>query len=566
MPTQQTNAQPRGADLIDGPTRCLLVRPEFLHDTTFYSLKDMYRLTGARSAAPPLGLCILPSLLPEQWELKLVDEDIEPLTDEHLQWANIVMLSGIGSQQLTMDRVIERAQAFGRIVVVGGSGPSLQPELFKHADFVVSGEAEDTVPKLLEDLRAGKTSGMYKSIGQAVLKGAPTPRYDLLDLQAYMFVGVCYCRGCPFACEFCAQIEVFGRVPRTRTPEEVVADLQRLYDLGRRGMLDFGYDNLIGDPKDAKAVLEAMAVWSEAHGNPFFYSTEATVNLARHTDILELMSRNDFRYLFVGLETADEDVLEQTQKGQNKTLPPQEAVKIFNSYGLIVNTGLIIGFDSESPNSASNIIEMVKNTGVFPALVLPLHALPNTQLSRRLQTEGRLFGEGDIEITREDRTDTATTGLNFVTRRPRLDVLRDLTRLLDELYEPESFYKRLNLTLSWIKPAPKYRPSFKEMVQMVKAFFIVATSTGMNSGTALRFWPALFRILFTKPKALEVVVGQAAMHTNYYNRSRSYIAAIREEIDLVEKVGEPAFNEKRLPAPDKVVREMTSTARAARAV
>ena len=566
MPTQQTPTQPRGADLIDGPTRCLLVRPEFLHDTTFYSLKDMFRLTGARSAAPPLGLCILPNLLPAHWEIRLVDQDIEPLTDEQLQWANIVMVSGIGSQQITMDRVIARAQAFGRIVVVGGSGPSLQPDLFTHADFVVSGEAEDTVPKLLEDLREGKTSGMYKSAGQAVLKGSPTPRYDLLDLQAYMFVGVCYCRGCPFACEFCAQIEVFGRTPRTKSPEEVVADLQRLYDLGRRGMLDFGYDNLIGDPKDAKMVLQAMAEWSEAHNNPFFYSTEATVNLARHPDILALMARNDFRYLFVGLETADDDVLEQTQKGQNKTLPPEEAVRIFNSYGLIVNTGLIIGFDSESPDTAANIIEMVKKTGVFPALVLPLHALPNTQLSRRLQTEGRLFGEGDIEITREDRTDTATTGLNFVTRRPRLDVLRDLTRLLDELYEPESFYQRLGLTLAWIKPSPKYRPSLKELVQMVKAFFIVATSTGMNAGTARRFWPAFFKVLFTKPKALEVVVGQAAMHTNYFNRSQSYIAAVQEEIELVERVGETEFNQKRLPASDRVVREMTSTARAARSL
>jgi radical SAM superfamily enzyme YgiQ (UPF0313 family) len=268
-------------NLLTGPTRCLLVRPEFL-ENTFYNLTEVFRTLGGKSPAPALGALVAAAYLPKHWELKYVDADVEPLLDEHFAWADLVMISGIGPQQETIHKAIARAKAHGKPTVVGGAAPTLQPDKYVgKADFVVSGEAETTLPRLLEDLGRGVTSGFYESSERASMAEAPAPRYDLAKLDRYLFVGMSYTRGCPFACEFCALTEIFGRRSRTKSPEQVVKELQALYDLGYRGMVDFGYDNLIGDIKHTEAVLAAMARWLEEHGHPFAFTTEATMNLAR---------------------------------------------------------------------------------------------------------------------------------------------------------------------------------------------------------------------------------------------------------------------------------------------
>ncbi len=534
----------------DGPTRCLLVRPSFLTDGTFYSLRDVFKLTGAKSAAPALGLLILPTLLPEHWEFVHIDEDIDELTDDLLRWADIVMVSGIGPQLETMTTVIRRARSFDKIVVVGGSGPTLQPHMYEEANFIVVGEAEGTVPKLLEDLRNGVTKGIYQGTNDCDLTEAKIPRYDLCRVGDYMFMGVNFCRGCPFTCEFCAQIEIFGRKPRTKTVQQMINELQTLYDLGFRGMLDFGYDNLIGDQQMAIDVLRAMARWLRAHNHPFYFSTEATVNIAQKPEILELMRQCDFRVIFVGFESADPEVLAQTSKGQNTVQPPAEVAKILNSYGMIVNTGLILGFDSGTPKTSSNILHMIQETGAFPALVLPLHALPNTGLSRRLEKEGRLFAGGELRIDRDDRTDTATTGLNFVTARPRTEILKDLAEMLAQLYDPELFYSRLERTIEQFEPDYKFKPTVGDMAGMIRAFTIIARTTGLQKSTRRKFWRLLTKTLVRKPAAIEMMVGQAVLHTNYANRSDSYINALNDEIATVKRMGgEDAFNTHMLGKP-----------------
>ncbi len=400
-----------------GRVRCLLVRPEFL-ENTFYNPREVFQLLGANCAAPPLGLLTLAAYLPSHWELKFVDGDIEPVTDDHLAQADLLMISGKGPQEIPIRELVKRARARGIPVVVGGAGPTLQPAL-TDADYVVAGEVEPVLSQLLADLAEGRTAGVYHSDQPADLSEARVPRYDLAQLDKYLFVCMNFSRGCPFSCEFCAQIEIFGRQPRTKSSSQILLEHQALYDLGYRGQIDFGYDNLIGDIEKTEEVLTAMRGWNAAHGHPFCYSTEATMNLARLPRLLELMRDNDFRYVFMGIESGDEEVLARTKKGQNTALPAAEVVRILNSYGIVVNTGLILGFDGESDHTARNMLAMVQRSGAFPTLVLPLHALPNTQLSQRLRREGRLFREGVIEIVDGDRTDTATTGLNFVTERPR---------------------------------------------------------------------------------------------------------------------------------------------------
>jgi radical SAM superfamily enzyme YgiQ (UPF0313 family) len=529
-------------NLVDGPTRCLLIRPEFM-DETFYNLSDVFKIFGVKSAAPPLGLLVLAAHLPSHWQFKLVDEDIEPLTDAHLEWADIVMVSGIGPQEQTMMSVVRRAKRMGKPVVVGGSGPTLQPDFYGEADFVVSGEADDTVPRLLEDLASGATSGQYRSAREDRVSVDVIPRYDLAKLNEYMFIGLQFARGCPFSCEFCAQIEIFGKQTRTKPTEMVIKELQTLYDLGYRGMIDFGYDNLIGDIPRAEEVLEAVVEWLNRHDHPFCFSTEATMNLAKLPKILRLMREADFRYLFVGIESSDEAVLKITKKGQNTAMPAVEAVKIFNAHGIIVYTGLILGFDGETSSTAANVLRMVEETGAFPALVLPLHALPGTALSARLTREGRLFS-GDIKVD-YNRTDTATTGLNFVTDRPRTEILRDLIHVLEELFDSRNHYKRIKFTATHLKPNYKHKDDLAKTIKIAIGFFQVVRST-FDLRTGPLFWRAMLRGLTSDWQTFALVVGLAAMNTSYAYQAKSYIRALKQQLAYVEQIGEEAFNKQML--------------------
>ncbi|MBK7859682.1 MAG: B12-binding domain-containing radical SAM protein [Archangiaceae bacterium] len=529
--------------LGEGPLRCLLVRPEFL-EHTFYNPREVFRLLGGQSAAPPLGLLITAAHLPAHWELKLVDGDLEPVTDEHLRWADVLMISGKGPQMLPIKRLAGRAHANGVVVILGGAGPTLQPdEYVSMVDYVVCGESELVLPRLLADLAAGVSQGIYRSTETPALTHAPVPRYDLAKLDRYLFVGMSFSRGCPFSCEFCAQIQIFGRKPRTTPAARILEQHQVLYDLGHRGMIDFGYDNLIGDLKKTEEVLAAMLAWNRAHGHPFFYSTEATMNLARQPRLLELMRDNDFRYVFMGIESGDEAVLERAKKGQNTAMPAEDAVAALNRYGMVVNTGVIVGFDGEGEETAAKILSMVEKTGAFPTLVLPLHALPNTQLSRRLEREGRLFREGVIALDEQDRTDTATTGLNFVTSRPRAKVLADLAGVLERLYLPEVHEERLRRITRQLVTAHQHRPSWRKLLKLSGALVQIIRRVGLDREAAPHFWRSVARAALTNPGALEIVLGQAVMNANYRKQAGAYVEALRRQIAQVEAMGEGAYNQ-----------------------
>jgi hypothetical protein len=310
-------------------------------------------------------------------------------------------------------------------------------------------------------------------------------------------------------------------------------------------VVDFGYDNLIGDPKRTEVVLQAMADWAKEHGYPFTYTTEATMNVARMPRLLELMEANDFRYVFMGIESADDEVLKKTAKGQNTALPADEVVRIMNSHGMVVNTGLILGFDGEDAKSADRMLAMVQKTGAFPTLILALHALPNTTLSRRMQKEGRLFG-GGLDQDRDDRTDTATTGLNFVTSRPRAQVLADLVRVLETVYSPKCHYERVAKITGQLKRNTKFKPPALMALRLSKSFLKIVRTVGMDRETAPFFWKALARALATNAAAAELVLGQAVFNWNYAKQAKTYANAIREEIAYIERTGEEAYNAKRL--------------------
>ena len=345
-------------------------------------------------------------------------------------------------QQAATLGVMARARAAGKPVVLGGPDPSEQPEQYEGADFLVLGEGELTIPMFLDDLARGATSGVYRSDDKADMTQAVVPRFDLVRFRDYIQVGIQFSRGCPYNCEFCDIIELFGHRPRTKTPAQVVAELQRLYDLGHRGHIDFVDDNLIGNKTRALEALAAIAEWSRQHGYPFYFSTEASVNLAAEPELLRMMRECDFRYVFLGIESPDDRVLAHVRKTQNVEVSVPEAVRTLASYGMIVNGGFILGFDEESPGAGEGIIRLIEDAGICLAMVGTLYALPKTRLTRRLQAEGRLFDRGRKTVDALVDIDQTTSGLNFVTYRPRADILEDQARVLRHIYRPARYYDK----------------------------------------------------------------------------------------------------------------------------
>ena len=289
-------------------TRALLVYPEFL-ETSFWNYRETCRIMDARYPAAPLGMCTVAALLPPEWDVRLVDSNVETLEDAALEWADVVLTGGMIAQQRDCQRVIRRARALGRRVVVGGPDATSSPHLYAEADHLVLGEGEVTLPAFLDDFAKGVPKARYEDARRADIRASPVPRFDLLKLDRYLHVGVQWCRGCPFTCEFCDVIELFGRVPRTKSNEQLLRELEALYRLGYRGHVDLVDDNFIGNKKEVKRILAALEPWLDEHDWPFEFTTEASINLADDSELLRLMQRAGFFAVFVGLESPDDATL-----------------------------------------------------------------------------------------------------------------------------------------------------------------------------------------------------------------------------------------------------------------
>ncbi len=538
---------------MNGPTRALLVQPRFSANS-FWNYTVVCELTGAKYPAAPLGLLTVAALLPANWKLKLVDENVRELTDSDIAWADIVLTGGMLPQQASILAVIERAHKVGKPVVLGGPDPSEWPEMYTHADYLVLNEGELTIPLFLADLAKGVKSGTYRSRVRADMARAVIPRFDLIRFHDYIQVGIQFSRGCPFNCEFCDIIELFGRQPRNKSPEQVLNELQTLYDLGYRGHVDFVDDNLIGHKSKALKVLEAVAGWSKRHRYPFYFTTEASINLAREPELLRMMRECDFRYVFVGIESSDDCVLEQAQKPQNRDVPVAEAVRTLTASGMIVNGGFILGFDGESPHTADNIIKLIEESGICLAMVGTLYALAQTQLSRRLQREGRLFDMGRRTVVAETDVDQTTSGLNFVTQRPRTDILADQARVIRHIYAPEQYFAKVLVTALNVRSGHRHQVGFKEALRLLRGFARVCRAAGFNRRYGLLYWKTLAQVLVKNPRAFDVAVNLAAMYLHFSRQSEYVVGALDAAAERVRVMGEDRYNEmmvagRTLPAP-----------------
>ncbi|MCB2203700.1 B12-binding domain-containing radical SAM protein [bacterium] len=526
------------ANLMDAGTRCLLVQSQFSR-FSFWNYVEICRLVGAKYPAAPLGLMTVAALLPQHWEFKLVDENVEPLLDEHFEWADIVCTGGMLPQQKSVLSIIERANGFGCPVVVGGPDPTSQPDKYRSADYLVRGEGEITIPMFLEDLTNGSTGGEYWSEEHADMTLAVVPRFDLIQFRDYIQVGIQYSRGCPFDCEFCDIIQLYGRKSRTKTPEQVIRELQVLYDLGHRGHIDFVDDNFIGNKKNVRTVLPIIRDWSSAHKYPFYFSTESSINLAEDEGLMQMMQDVDFRFVFVGIETPEEEILRQTKKTANLNKSVSDAVEKISSYGMIVNGGFIVGFDNETERSAKNMISCIQDSGICMAMVGKLYALPNTQLTERLKLEGRLFEDGATLKEDDSDLDQLTSGLNFETVRPRVEVLRDYMAIVKHIYAPKFYYERVVRTGLCLKPRYKYFPPASQLFRTLRAFFRVCAKAGLSKSTGWLYWKALLRIVIQNPRALEATVNLSAMFIHFHKQSDHVLAMVHNELRSLD----PAIEE-----------------------
>lgn len=524
----------------------LLVVPRFI-GRSFWNFEAACEIYGARFPAPPLGLITVAALLPHSWQCRLVNRNTETLDESDLAWADLVMTGGMLPQRPDAWQVIELAQKAGKPVVVGGPDVTSSPQAYEAADFRVLGEAEGIIGEFIRAWDAGSRQGVFEAAKFSVdITQTPIPRFDLLKREHYAYFGVQFARGCPFTCEFCDIIELYGRVPRVKTAQQMLAEIDGLYRSGHRGHLDFVDDNFIGNKKAVKAFLPQLIAWQKAHGYPFEFSTEASMNLADDDELLRLMREANFFTVFVGIESPDTDTLISAQKKQNTRRSLVDCIHKVYRAGMFVNAGFIVGFDSEKGSVAEPMIDCIEAAAVPFCMVGLLYALAGTQLTRRLDREGRLFPP-DYSMGRAvegGMGDQSTAGLNFATARPRRDILQDYRTVLDRIYSAPAYYARVR-TLCRLLDRPvldrsKRRDAAPRRVlgisrQDLTLLWRLVRRIGLRQPRAL--WPfcaAFLECARHNPRALDHLGRLAALYLHLGPFSRFVIAAVDRQLAEIE--------------------------------
>lgn len=421
----------------------LLIYPQT--PTTYWSFKHALPFTGKKSAYPPLGLLTVSSMLPKSWNKRLVDLNVRALSDRDLEWADVAMVSGMLVHHESIKEALRRCREHGVRSILGGPVVS-GAEIRTWADHVVVGEAEETMPTVVADLENGTLKPLYTVGNLPDLSITPLPDLDLINLKHYSSMAIQFSRGCPFNCEFCDIIEIYGRRPRTKSPAQVLSELDQLYERKWRGSVFLVDDNFIGNKKKVKELLPHLIEWNKKHGSPFGFFTEASLNLADDDKLLQMMREANFFRVFLGIETPVEDSLKEAQKLQNTRRSLLDSVHHIQSFGMEVMAGFIIGFDTDPDDIFDRQVQFIKDSAIPLAMVGLLQALPDTQLYRRLKQEGRLLRDGT--------GDNLETVLNYIPKMDTKRLVEGYRSVLQRIYDRKEYYERARNFLS------HYRPSF----------------------------------------------------------------------------------------------------------
>lgn len=414
--------------------KVLMVWPRF--PSSFWSFGGMMELIPEETIHPPLGLITVAALCPKSWTLKLLDRSFDDLTDADILWADLVMLSGMRVQRDDIRATLLRARTLGKRTMVGGPYASSEPEtLLAFADHVVAGEPDEEFAEIAVGLERGYARRLYVVHDKPDVSKTPAPRFDLLNLSKYASMAVQFSRGCPFQCEFCDIITIYGRKPRTKSPAQLLAELDALYALGWRDQVFIVDDNFIGNHKRALELAQSLEPWQNARQFPFLFYTEASIDLAQRPELIRAMVKANFFYVFVGIETPSKEGLAEAKKFQNLRRDPLECIHFIQSQGLWVTAGFIIGFDSDTEDIFERQREFIERAAIPWAMAGFLQAPPTTPLYTRMQNEGRLLKEGEKATSNFDPP-------NFRTLLPLPVLLRGLRQTLVGLYAPSAFYDR----------------------------------------------------------------------------------------------------------------------------
>ncbi|MEP0236044.1 B12-binding domain-containing radical SAM protein [Roseibium sp.] len=514
----------------------LLVYPRF-NAGSFWNYGATCEMVGAKYPAPPLGLITVAAMLPETWSVRLVDRNTEDLSEEELDWADMVMTGGMLPQQADSLAMIRTCKTKGIPVVVGGPDATSSPDIYVGADFRVLGEAEGILDAFIAAWEAGEREGCFTAEKfKADVTTSPIPRFDLLTFKNYVQIGVQYSRGCPFTCEFCDIIELYGRRPRTKTNAQMLAELDRLYELGYRGHVDFVDDNLIGNKKAVKGFLPDLVTWQKDKNYPFEMSTEASLNLADDKELLSLLQAASFFSVFIGIESPDPEVLVATRKKQNTRRDIAKSVHQIYDAGIFVLAGFIVGFDEESDQVATEISELIEEAAIPVAMTGLLYALPNTQLTRRLASEGRLHADFATDDPDTEAGDQCTAGLNFETHRDRAAILRDFKTVIDRVYGPEAYFRRVRKVAKMLNMKGANGSLFGAGLFHDLQMFgrLVWAMTFTNTTYRGPFWRTLAATAFTNFRAIKPVMMMLALYVHLGPFSRFVIKEIDKQIEEIE--------------------------------
>ncbi|HAR46947.1 MAG: B12-binding domain-containing radical SAM protein [Nitrospirae bacterium GWC1_57_7] len=475
--------------------RILLVYPTY--PDTFWSFKYALKFISKKACLPPLGLLTVAAMLPGEWEKRLVDMNVKKLKDKDLLWADYVLISAMSIQKVSCEDTIARCKEFGVRVIAGGPLFTSSPGEFPDVDHLVLNEAEITLPLFLKDLQAGTPQRIYSSDQWADITATPAPAWDLIDMKNYATMNVQYSRGCPFDCDFCNITVLYGRKPRTKDREQLLAELDGLYARGWKGGVFLVDDNFIGNKgKLKKDILPALTQWMDERRHPFSILTEVSINVSDDEELMRMMARAGFDSVFVGIESPHEESLVECSKFQNNNRDLAACVRKIQQFGMEVQAGFIVGFDNDPATIFDRLVAFIQETGIVTAMVGLLNAPAGTKLYHRLRAENRLLCEPT-----GDNTDFS---INFIPKMSREALLSGYRRIVETIYAPRQYYARVREFLKNYSPVQVRVARLK--CSHLKAALKSVYRLGIFGRERFQYWKLLFWSLFRRPRLLPLAI------------------------------------------------------------
>ncbi len=510
--------------------RVLLLNPEM--PVSFWTFRQSCELSESKALMPPLGLLTVAALLPQDWEFRLVDLNVDGLTENDWQWADLVMISGMIVQNEGMLDLCGQARLRGKTVVAGGPYVTSVPEALQEAgaNFLVLGEGENTIPQFLASLKDGKRSGIFREEEKPDMSTSPVPRFDLLHFKDYVALGVQTSRGCPFNCEFCDIVNLYGRKPRYKTPDQLLTELECILGLGWKSEIFISDDNFIGSKNHARAILHKLIGWMKSHGEPFNFWAQTSIDLGKDPELIDLMTEANFHTVFIGIESPDELVLAGTQKFHNISNALSESVNNIKRNGLSMMASFVLGLDKEERGAGQRLCDFVEQNGIPSVMLNTLQVMPNTALWDRLKSEDRLL---------EAKTSGQSSGgrFNYIPSRPESEIMEEYLQAVERLYDPAAYLSRAYSYFLEMRPTRHFLATgetksqsnrdvtFADRMREIRGLFRLLWWQGVISPCRIQFWRQLVGMYKNNPTRLKkyltcLATGENMLRMRHFFRER----------------------------------------------